>query len=58
MFLAVLNLELNTKNIQNAKTVGQIIAESNFDIIYGGGEKGIMGAVASSGIRFGAKQQE
>ena len=32
-----------------------MIAENNFDIIYGGGEKGIMGAVASSGIRFGAK---
>jgi uncharacterized protein (TIGR00730 family) len=46
---------LNTKNKKNAQIVGQMIAESNFDIIYGGGEKGIMGAVASSGIRFGAK---
>ena len=46
---------LNTKNEENAQLVGQMIAESNFDIIYGGGEKGIMGAVASSGISFGAK---
>ena len=45
----------NTKNKDNAQLVGQMIAESNFDIIFGGGEKGIMGAVASSGIKFGAK---
>jgi len=45
----------NPKNEKNALMIGQIIAESNFDIIYGGGEKGIMGAIASSGIRFGAK---
>ena len=46
---------IDTRNEENAKIVGQMIAESNFDIIFGGGEKGIMGAVASSGIRFGAK---
>jgi uncharacterized protein (TIGR00730 family) len=46
---------INPENEDSAKIVGKIIAESNFDIIYGGGEKGIMGAVASSGIRFGAK---
>ena len=46
---------LNPENEKNAQMIGQMIAESNFDIIYGGGEKGIMGAVASSGIRFGAK---
>ena len=45
----------NPKNEKNALMIGQIIAESNFDIIYGGGEKGIMGAIASSGISFGAK---
>ena len=49
------NSGVNTRNEQNARIVGQIIAESNFDIVFGGGEKGIMGAVASSGIRFGAK---
>ena len=46
---------LNSKNVENAKIVGQMIAEGDFDIIYGGGEEGIMGAVASSGIIFGAK---
>jgi hypothetical protein len=45
----------NPKNEKNALMIGQIIAESNFNIIYGGGEKGIMGAIASSGISFGAK---
>ena len=43
---------LNSKNEENAKIVGQMIAEDNFDIIYGGGEEGIMGAVASSGKIF------
>ena len=46
---------LNSKIEKNAQTIGQMIAENNFDIIFGGGEKGIMGAVASSGIKYGAK---
>jgi uncharacterized protein (TIGR00730 family) len=49
------NSGANNTNIQNAKTVGQLIAESNFDIVFGGGEKGIMGAISSSGVRFGAR---
>ena len=38
-----------------AITIGQIIAENNFDIVFGGGENGIMGAIAKSSITFGAK---
>ena len=38
-----------------AITIGQIIAENNFDIVFGGGENGIMGAIAKSSISFGAK---
>ena len=49
------NSGLDASYEENANIVGQIIAETNFDIIFGGGEKGIMGAVASSGIRFGAR---
>ena len=45
----------DSTNIQNAKTVGQLIAEGNFDIVFGGGEKGIMGTLSSSGVRFGAR---
>jgi len=33
----------NNENIINAQIIGQIIAENNFDIIFGGGENGIMG---------------
>ena len=43
------------ENELTACVVGKIIAENNFDIVFGGGEKGIMGAVASSGITYGAK---
>ena len=43
------------ENKQTALMIGKIIAENNFNIIFGGGEKGIMGAVALSGIKYGAK---
>ncbi len=46
------------KNIENekaAKIIGKIIAENNLNIIFGGGENGIMGAVALSGTQNGAK---
>lgn len=46
---------LNTKNEENAQLVGQMIAESNFDIIFGGGEHGMMGAVSNSAIKHGSK---
>ncbi len=45
----------NIENIRLAKTVGQIIAEKNFDIIFGGGENGIMGSVSETAIRYGCK---
>ena len=32
-----------------------MIAKNSFDIIFGGGENGIMGAVSSSAIKYGAK---
>ena len=38
-----------------ANLVGQTIAENNFDLVFGGGESGMMGLVASSSIRYGAK---
>ena len=34
--------------------MGKTIAENNFDIVFGGGENGMMGSVASSSIAFGA----
>ena len=37
-----------------ANLVGQTIAENNFDLVFGGGETGMMGLVASSCIRYGA----
>ena len=45
----------NVDNIKSAQTVGQIIAENNFDIVFGGGENGIMGSVSETAIRFGSK---
>ena len=45
----------NSENKRTALLIGKIIAENNFNIIFGGGEKGIMGSVASSGIKHGAK---
>ena len=44
----------NSDNIKFAKTVGQIIAEHNFDIVFGGGENGIMGSVSESAIKHGS----
>ena len=37
-----------------ANLVGKTIAESNFNIVFGAGEKGMMGSVASSSIASGA----
>ena len=45
----------NSENLKSAKTVGQIIAENNFDIIFGGGENGIMGSVSETAIKYGSK---
>ena len=45
----------NIKNIKTAKTVGQIIAENNFDVIFGGGENGMMGSVSETAIKYGSK---
>ena len=45
----------NIENIKSAKTVGQIIAENNFDIVFGGGENGIMGSVSETAIKYGSK---
>ena len=43
------------KNEDLAVLVGKTIAENNFNIVFGGGESGMMGSVASSSIFFGAK---
>ena len=45
----------NSENIKSAKTVGQIVAENNFDIVFGGGENGIMGSVSETAIKYGSK---
>ena len=45
----------NSENIKSAKFVGQIIAENNFDIVFGGGENGIMGSVSETAIKYGSK---
>ena len=45
----------NSENIKSAKIVGQIIAENNFDIVFGGGENGIMGSVSETSIKYGSK---
>ena len=48
----------NSDNIKSAKTVGQIIAENNFDIIFGGGENGIMGSISETAIKYGSKSTQ
>ncbi len=45
----------NSENIINAQTIGQIIAENNFDIVFGGGENGIMGSVSEAAVKYGSK---
>ena len=45
----------NKQNIKSAKIVGRIIAENDFDIVFGGGENGIMGSVSETAIKYGAK---
>ena len=44
----------NPNNIKSAKTVGKIIADNNFDIVFGGGENGIMGSVSETAIKHGS----
>ena len=56
--ICVFGGSVSGKNIENQKTakiIGKIIAENNFNIVFGGGENGIMGAVAQSSIENGAK---
>ena len=46
----------NNKNHKKlAELVGKIIAENNYDIIFGGGERGIMGAVSNSAVKYGSE---
>ena len=45
----------NSENIINAQIIGQIIAENKFDIVFGGGENGIMGSVSETAIKYGSK---
>ena len=46
---------INARNMKTAKTVGQIIAENNFDLVFGGGENGIMGSLSETAIQYGSK---
>ena len=45
----------NSENIITAKIVGKVIAENNFDVVFGGGENGIMGSVSETAIKYGSK---
>ena len=38
----------NPAYVEDAKTIGEILAEKNITLIYGAGNKGIMGAVANA----------
>jgi predicted Rossmann-fold nucleotide-binding protein len=38
---------------EHAKQVGHLLAEKNISLIYGGGNKGIMGAVANAVLEKG-----
>ena len=44
----------NLKYHKTAKIIGKTIAENNFNLVFGGGENGIMGAVSQSSIENGA----
>ncbi|MEO8109147.1 MAG: TIGR00730 family Rossman fold protein [Ginsengibacter sp.] len=39
---------INTLFIEHAKQLGHLLAEKNITLIYGGGNKGIMGAIANA----------
>ena len=55
--ICVFGGSVSGKNIENKETaeiVGKIVACSNFNLVFGGGENGIMGAVAQSAINYGA----
>ena len=41
--------------VRDARMIGKIIAEANVKLIYGGGGKGIMGAVADAVMQHGGK---
>ena len=45
----------NKVHVKLAELVGKTIAENNFDIVFGGGEDGLMGSVSSSSVAFGAE---
>ncbi|MGY2131872.1 LOG family protein [Hymenobacter sp. HD11105] len=40
---------------QQAEAMGQVLAESNMTLVYGGGRVGLMGAVADSTLRHGGQ---
>ena len=40
---------------EHAKQIGYMLAEKNITLIYGGGNKGIMGAVANAVLEKGGK---
>lgn len=40
---------------EHAKKLGCILAEKNIHLIYGGGNKGIMGAIANAGLENGCR---
>ena len=45
----------NTLFIQEAQALGQLLAQKNINLIYGGGNKGIMGALANACLAQGGK---
>lgn len=41
--------------IEKAKEFGKILAEANIELVYGGGSRGLMGAVSNSVLQHGGK---
>ena len=56
--ICVFGGSVSGKNIENKETaeiIGKIIANNNFNIVFGGGENGIMGSVSKTAIKYGSE---
>ena len=47
--------DIDKKFFNDAKELGELIARNNYDIVYGGSNLGLMGAITSSAKEFGAR---
>ncbi len=46
---------VNTLYVQHAQELGKLMAQQNVSLVYGGGSKGLMGAVADAVMQSGGK---